>query len=293
MRAVPWSPARIGTALNYRHHFHAGNFADLLKHAVLLELIAALAQGGPLSVAETHAGAGLYALDTEAARRSGEAEDGVARLLADPDPPAPLAALARAVRAEVARAGRPVYPGSPLLAARALRPGDRYLGCELRAEDQADLARTLAAVARPGGPVLEARLGDGYAELAGRPPRGRTLVLVDPPFERPDDYDRAIALSARLLPRSDTTLAIWAPLKDLETYDRFLAGMEAVAPRGGFAVQLRLRPLDDPMRLNGCVLLLAHAPDVAAPARSAAAWIAARLGGPRALARVEPFAPAA
>lgn len=279
--------------MNYRHHFHAGNFADLLKHAVLLALIEAMSARGALTVAETHAGAGIYPLEGDAARRSGEAQAGVARLLADPDPPAPLAALARAVRMEGERAGGPVYPGSPVLAARALRPGDRYLGCELRAEDEADLARALAAIARPGGPRLEARQADGYAEFAARPPPGRTLVLVDPPFERPDDYDRATALAARLLPRGDTALMLWAPLKDLETYDRFLAGVEALAPARGLAVQLRLRFLHDPMRLNGCVLLLVNAPDVAEPARAAATWIAERLGGPGALARVEPFAPAA
>src|SRR5436309_1716629 len=115
-------------ALNYRHAFHAGNFADLVKHAALLQLLARLQQDGePLRVIDTHAGRGLYDLAGPEARKSGEAEAGIVRLMAVKDAPAEFAPLTAAVR--TLNKGGPVrrYPGSPWLIAQALRPGDSYL----------------------------------------------------------------------------------------------------------------------------------------------------------------------
>lgn len=275
-------------ALNYRHHFHAGNFADLLKHALVLQLMDRLTQApGSLAVLDTHAGAGLYDLEGDQARRSGEAAQGVVRLMADPFAPAQFEGLKQAVQAQNPDGGVRFYPGSPLLIARRLRPGDHYTGCELRPDDVA----TLTELVRPW-PGARARLEDGYAALESWTARGRRLVLIDPPFERGDDYARiAASVRAALAREPATVFAIWTPLKDLETFDAFLGRIEGIEGARGLVVQARLKPLDDPLRMNGCaVVTLGDAALMAAltePARAVAGWIVETSGGPGAEARID------
>lgn len=282
--------------LNYRHHFHAGNFADLLKHAMLLDVLERLKTAdSPLTVFDTHAGAGVYDLEAEAARRSGEAAGGVMRLMTANDAPD----VFDAVRAAVARSN-PVgavrhYPGSPLIAVQALRRGDRYLGCELRPDDQQSLRRLLAEQA-PMGVQVQALPADGYVVLeSGATGKGRRLVLIDPPFERGDEYPRILeAIAADARRGGEATYLIWTPLKDLQTFDSFLGGVEALGLGGGLAVEARLRPLTDPLKMNGCAMILLGAPRLRAeaepPARAAAEWIASALGEAGAEARVERLA---
>ncbi len=262
-----------------------------MKHALLLAVLDRMIGGAePLTVIDTHAGAGLYSLQEDAARRSGEAQVGVARLIADPNAPAVLAPLVEAVRACNPAGELQSYPGSPWLAVRALRRGDAYLGCELRPDDHRDLVANLASLA--GGPRVELLQADGYAVAARRlaQARGRALLLIDPPFERADDYARVAELIAgRPAPARQPAL-IWTPLKDLETFDAFLDALERAGPASLVAAQARLRPLDDPMRMNGCAVVLVDAPDVEPDARAVCGWVAARLGGPGGGARVERLA---
>jgi 23S rRNA (adenine2030-N6)-methyltransferase len=151
--------------MNYRHAFHAGNFADLLKHAVLLSLLQAMTRdAAPLQVLDTHAGAGVYDLGGEAALKSGEAQAGIIRLMAEPETPPVFDALKAQVRRLNPKGAVRLYPGSPVLAVQTLRKGDAYLGCELRPDDHALLAQTLA---KQG--LGRALLADGYEEAA-RPP---------------------------------------------------------------------------------------------------------------------------
>lgn len=249
--------------MNYRHSFHAGNFADLVKHAVLLGLLAeATRDARPLTVVDTHAGAGLYDLSDRNAARSREAEAGVKRLMAG-DPPPALAPLAEAVRRLNGDGELRVYPGSPWLVADALRPGDRYLGCELRADDHGQLETTLRRFGLPKRIKAEARRADGYAAaraVAGEP--GRLLVLIDPPFERPDDYLQAAdtALAVVRAKRPPPTVAIWTPLKDLETFDAFLRRLQAGGAGTALVAEARLRPLRDPMKMNGCAMVVLNPP---------------------------------
>ena len=266
--------------MNYRHSFHAGNFADLLKHAGLLSLLRVLAGRGPLTVVDTHAGAGLYDLDGDAAR-SKEAEAGVLRLMQAEDLPGTLARLQAAVKALNPDGRTRWYPGSPRLAAAA--PGvERYTGFELNPPVADALAEALGDV-----PCAAATPGDGY-ELAPIACKAPGLLLIDPPFERPDDYLRAAACAAearRLRP--GVVVAIWTPLKDLETFDGFLRALSAAGQTDVLVVEARLRPLANPMKMNGCTLTLIGAPPAVEPELQAITdWVVGALGDPGGRARV-------
>jgi 23S rRNA (adenine2030-N6)-methyltransferase len=246
--------------LNYRHAYHAGNFADLVKHAALIALMARMAGGGEdLTVMDTHAGAGLYDLAGPEAAKSGEAAVGIGRLLDADDAPAPLQALAAAVRAARRATGlASAYPGSPWLVAERLGPRDRLVACELRGEEHAALKALMRGRAQ-----VETRCADGFAAVAAATPaKGPALVVIDPPFERADDYRQCVAATRAVLGRNRRAVVlIWLPLKDLETFDAFLRELEPAVGRAPLTVaETRMRPLTDPMRMNGCVLVLANAP---------------------------------
>ncbi|BCW87516.1 Ribosomal RNA large subunit methyltransferase J [Alphaproteobacteria bacterium SO-S41] len=214
--------------MNYRHAFHAGNHADVLKHAALMVLLGYLkAKPKPFFVLDTHGGRGLYDLTGSEALRSGEFRHGIARLLAAPDLPAELAPYLAAIRAANPPGALDVYPGSPALIAGALRRGDRLIACDLHPAE----AEALGAVLKPyRGARAEAR--DGYAALKALlpPPERRGLVLIDPPFEKTDEFQvLAAALTLAWKRWSGGVYLIWYPLKDRAAADGFRA---AVADAG-------------------------------------------------------------
>jgi len=271
--------------MNYRHSFHAGNFADLVKHALVLWLVQTLQARGPLTVLDTHAGAGLYDLSGDAAR-SKEAEAGVARLMTAPGRPPLLDALAARVAAANPDGGARFYPGSPLLIADALDEGGRYVGFELNPPVRALLAQALA-----DRPNAQAREGDGYALAAAEAVRVKApLILIDPPFEKPDDYVRSAETALTVIRRDPSaTVAIWTPLKDLETFDAFTRRLEG---RAGptLVAEARLRPLTNPMKMNGCALAVVNPPPGAeAAAQQICAWVADSLGDPGGKAEIWSF----
>lgn len=262
--------------MNYRHAFHAGNFADLVKHAALLRLLARLMEDGrPLTVIDTHAGRGLYDLAGEEARKSGEAEAGIVRLVGAKDAPAAFRPLVQAVAA--LNGGGPVrrYPGSPWLIAQALRPADRYLACELRKEEHDALRSALKGRAN-----VETLCTDGYRAAVERcPPRGRALLLIDPPFEKPDDYGRIVeTLEGAGASNPAVQALVWLPLKDLETFDAFLRDLEDAGLPPALVCEARIRPLADPMKMNGCALVLWNGPDLATDLADICGWVAQALG---------------
>lgn len=262
--------------MNYRHAFHAGNFADLVKHGTLTLLLDVLmADAAPLTVVDTHAGAGGYDLDGELARRTGEAAQGIFRLMAADDAPSGFDGLKAAVRRGNPGGGVRFYPGSPSLIGAALGEGDRYVACELRDDDVALLEQTLAPF--QGAKAVQT---DGFA-MAGREAGkgGRVFVLIDPPFERGDDYARIVeAMAQVLLLDPDACIAVWLPLKDLETFDAFLRSVEPSCA-DLLVAEARLKPLTDPMKMNGCAMVIANAPPGLDAALSPiCAWVADRLG---------------
>jgi 23S rRNA (adenine2030-N6)-methyltransferase len=265
--------------MNYRHAFHAGNFADLLKHAALTLCLDSLARrGGRMTLIDTHAGAGVYDLGADEARKSGEAAAGIARLAVDPTAPEAfdtlLAAVARINDEE--GAGVRFYPGSPMLIASAMREGDRFVACELRPGEHAALAELLSS--NPDARALNTDGFDAAAVHAGA--EGSTFVIIDPPFERGDDYERVVATCIAVLRRdARACVLVWLPLKDLETFDRFLRRLEEAEAGVTLVVECRLRPLENPMAMNGCALVLINPPDdVRAPIEEANRWIV-RAGG--------------
>ena len=259
--------------MNYRHAFHAGNFADLVKHAALLSMLRELTKGAqPLTVIDTHGGAGTYDLTGDMAVRSGEAAEGIGRLMADAGAPKGLRPLKQAV-ARFNEGALKRYPGSPVLAAQALRKNDRLIACEVHPDDHALLARALATF-----PNAQALKADGYRTVADQTSAGRLLVLIDPPFERPDDYEQAArALGGVLRKNRSAAVAVWLPLKDLETFDAFLRRIAFAT--GALVAEVRLRLLLDPMKMNGCALVIANPPaGVETALREAAQWVVGALG---------------
>jgi 23S rRNA (adenine2030-N6)-methyltransferase len=251
--------------MNYRHAFHAGNHADVLKHVVLLALCDALtAKPSPCFALDTHAGRGLYALDADAALRTGEAAGGIERLLVLPPLEPLLARYLAAVRACRAQHGEHSYPGSPWLLAQALRDNDRIACCELQPDEAAALKRNFASDAR-----VAVHQRDGYAALkALLPPRsgevkfGRGLVLVDPPYEAQlDEFDTALeALRDGLARWPQATYAMWYPVKQRRVLQPFFREAATLPAKSALLVELLVRPDDSPLRMNGSGLLLLNPP---------------------------------
>lgn len=198
--------------LSYRHSYHAGNHADVLKHLVLIQLLRHMAQKEkPFWVIDTHAGAGMYALDSEHASKLSEYEGGIGRLWTRDDLPAAVAAYVDEVRSLNADAQLRSYPGSPWLAQRALRAQDRLRLFELHSTDH----RILASYFGHTGKQAIVYADDGFATLKALlpPPSKRALVLIDPSYELREDYGRVASVLKEALERFATgTYAVWHPL---------------------------------------------------------------------------------
>ena len=255
--------------MNYRHTYHAGNFADVLKHVVLsLALVHMAKKAAPFRVIDTHAGIGLYDLAGEEAGKTGEWRGGIGRLLG-PDAnlgaapkPAAAAALMKPYLDAVGALnpdGVPRrYPGSPCLALALMRGDDRLVANELHPEDAATLRRTLARDRR--AKVLEL---DGWLALKAQlPPKERRgVILVDPPFEEPGELDRIVTGLDNARRRfGGGVYLLWYPIKDPRPVARFHQALAKVAPPESLAIELLIRGPVDIDRLNGCGLVVLNPP---------------------------------
>ena len=249
--------------MNYRHGFHAGNHADVLKHVTLLALCDALtAKPAPLFVLDTHAGRGLYALDGEQAQRTHEAEGGVGKLARGLDPA--IDRYLDAIATCRATQGENTYPGSPWLLAHAMREQDRIAACELHPEEAHVLREHFAADAR-----VTVHERDGYAAVkALLPPKhgatkfARGLVLIDPPYEAQlDEFDTALAAIREALARwPQGMLALWYPIKLRRALQAFQRKAAALDAKSVLLLELLVRPDDSPLRMNGSGMLLLNPP---------------------------------
>jgi 23S rRNA (adenine2030-N6)-methyltransferase len=240
--------------MNYRHAFHAGNFADILKHAILAQVLAYLGRKAtPFAVLDTHAGRGLYDLSADEATRTGEWQGGIGRL------DAPLATAAEAVlqpfRTALAAAPAGHYPGSPAIIAALARPGDRLNFVERHPED----AAALAALFRRDRRVKVTEL-DGWLALPAfvPPPERRGLVLVDPPFEQPGEFDRFAHGVEKAHARWPTgTYLLWYPLKDVTAAEAFGTRLARAGIPDILRAELRVAAIraDGPLAGSGVIAI--------------------------------------
>ena len=252
--------------MNYRHAYHAGNFADVLKHLVLTLVIDYMRRKeASFRVIDTHAGSGRYALGSTQAGKTGEWRGGIGRLLG-PDAkllPTDAANVMRpyldAVRAENPTPQLEVYPGSPLIARHLMRVQDVLVANELHPEDWADLK---SAIGRDRRVKLLAL--DGWVALKSLlpPKERRAVVLIDPPFEQEGEFDRLSVGLAEALRRFETGVYIaWYPIKDTKPVAAFHSALGALAGPELLRLELMIRgPGSAPDRLNGCGLIVANPP---------------------------------
>jgi len=246
--------------MNYRHSFHAGNSADVVKHSLLIALVRALQlKPGALTLIDTHAGCGLYDLQGEEAGRTGEAAQGVMRAFADPNPLlGDYRAAVSAVNAGATAGGGPqLYPGSPRILAQLLRPQDVLILNEKHPED----AHTLRGAMRGTPAAVHER--DAYelwlALLPPRTPRG--VVVVDPPYEQTDERERITAtLAAALRKWAHGVTVIWYPLKDRHTHARWKAQLRGLGIPKLLGVEHWLYDSDQPGLYNGAGLFIVNPP---------------------------------
>jgi len=249
--------------MNYRHAFHAGNFGDVLKHVVLMMLVEHLKKKpAPFLYLDTHAGGGTYDLSEAESQRSGEYKGGIGRLLEIPEAALSpeVASYVRLVR-ESAGAGKSAitaYPGSPLIVSRMRRPKDRLVLAETHAKESQSL-RNLFGRAR----LVSIEAGDGYATLKAQvPPReNRGLVLIDPPFESDQEFDKILAALELACDRWPTGMyCIWYPLTERAAPMRFRRGLERAGIRKVLAATLSVLPEDAAVGMRGAGVVIVNPP---------------------------------
>jgi len=245
--------------MNYRHAFHAGNFADVLKHIVLVRAIVYLKQKpAPFRVIDTHAGIGLYDLTSEEATRTQEWQHGIARLIAAEFTPDVLDllqpyldAVAHENRSEPLR----YYPGSPKFVDQMLRDRDRLIVNELHPEDHKSLVKMFAKSRRVKVMGL-----DGWTVLkAVLPPKERRgITIIDPSFEEPGEFDRLVQSVRDHHRRFETgTLILWYPIKDRKRVTKFYQQIADQDVRKALYCEVRVDTLnrDGPVKAAGLIVI--------------------------------------
>jgi 23S rRNA (adenine2030-N6)-methyltransferase len=263
--------------LNYRHAFHAGNFADVFKHVVLVALLKALAKKAtPFCYLDTHAGSGRYDLASEAARKTGEFEQGISRVWQAVHAPALVSEYLAAVQAVNRGPQLRFYPGSPRVARFFLRAQDRAVLLEKHPEEAARLNQEFA-----GDRQVLVQQQDGYTGLKAflPPAEKRGLVLIDPPFEQANEFEQlAAGLKAAQARFAHGVYALWYPIKDRAPITRFEQALEASGIRKILGCEFLLYPADSPLRMNGCGLAIVNPPwQVDEQLRATLPWLVERL----------------
>ncbi len=240
--------------MNYRHGYHAGNFADVFKHAVLARALTLMcAKDAPFRVIDTHAGAGLYDLDSEHAKKTGEADGGIRKLLANlPQGPA-LDLLVPYLRA--VEKFSPAYPGSPLIAQALTRAQDAMSFCELHPEELGALEKALGRDRRARTLSL-----DGWTALKSLlPPKERRgAILIDPPYEDPAEFKRVAEGVEEAIKRFATGVyLIWYPVKNRHDTDAALRRILRAASKPALKLELEIEKpqTDGPLKATGMLIV--------------------------------------
>jgi len=238
--------------VNYRHHFHAGNVADVFKHLVLIQVLETLRlKETPFCVIDTHAGSGLYRLQAP-----GEFEQGIGRLWPARTDWPQLAAYFELLAA-LNRNGLNAYPGSPWIIRALLRPQDRAVFIERHPEEAAALRDNLH-----GSRGITINEADAWAALKGLvpPKENRGVVFIDPPYEQPDEFEQvARALRASHSRWRNGLYLVWYPIKTRRPVEKLHEVVRALGAEA-LAVELLMLPEDVPQRLNGSGVILINPP---------------------------------
>ncbi len=241
--------------MNYRHLYHAGNHTEVFKHAVLVELLKHLqAKQKAFCVLDTHAGLGLYNLESEEAQKTGEAIGGIKKVQRSPDP---VISDYLALVGSLSDEHKSLYPGSPEIIRRYLRENDRLIACELHPKDVVVLKNNLR-----GDNRVAVHHRDGYEAVGAFVPfpERRGLVFIDPPFERLDESEAAAKAIAGGLKKWPTGIfAVWYPIKGNEIGDYFCE--VAAAQLWPKSIDIRFLPhKQDGVSLAGSGMLICNAP---------------------------------
>lgn len=252
--------------MNYRHVYHAGNFADVIKHIMLTALIySMMRKDTPFCYLDTHAGSGAYDLLSESANKTKEYQNGIKKIIAADKPPELVARYLHCVHeinnqlmgSKQTYASLRYYPGSPLIARHLIRPHDRIVACELHPEEYQSLKTTFA-----GDKQVAVHHTDGFHGLKAflPPSERRGIVLIDPPYENPDEFTRiAHTLPLALKRWPSGTYAIWYPIKDKLAVQKFYSALKQPITDPILAIELTIYP-DIPNHLNGTGLIVINPP---------------------------------
>jgi 23S rRNA (adenine2030-N6)-methyltransferase len=245
----------------YRHAFHAGNHADVLKHIALIHALELMQKKeGPVWVVDTHAGAGLYTLNSPLVRDKAEWPSGIGKLWSLKEMPAPVAHYLELVRAFNKSGKLSHYPGSPLIIQKLLRADDKLRAYEMHPSDIGPLQLALKGAPRQ----VKAERKDGFAQLkALLPPASRRgLILIDPPYELREDYRHVVTALRESLARFATGVyMVWYPQIARFQVDRLVRQVEGLKPASLLHASLTVRsPLKDGLGLQGSGVLVINPP---------------------------------
>jgi 23S rRNA (adenine2030-N6)-methyltransferase len=247
--------------MNYRHSFHAGNFADVFKHIILVALLQSLSRkDNGFCFLDTHAGVGRYDLDSAAAKKSQEFTLGITKLIAAPKPPRLVSDYLQIVKKINSTTPDELhfYPGSPYIAREFIRPQDRMVLTELHDEDFSALKTIF-----PHNKQIGMHHQDGYQALkAFLPPKERRgLVLIDPPYEKPDELMQTCDALAAAVERWETgVFALWYPIKETRSIARFHQRLQLKIARPMLAIELSIHEETLATHLNGNGLIIVNPP---------------------------------
>ncbi len=250
--------------MNYLHSYHAGNFCDVVKHICQIALMEALARKPtPYCYVDTHAGTGCYDLFSEFSNKTKEYENGIQKIIQADNPPALVKRYLDCVHAINNKltgskmSSLRYYPGSPMIARQMLREHDRIVACELHPNEYQSLKHNFHDDYQ-----VAVHHMDGFHGLkAFLPPKERRgLILIDPPYEDPDEFSRIARLLPIALRRFETGIfAIWYPIKEQSHVEKFYKTLKSSISNPVFAIELTIYP-DIPQHLNGCGMAVINPP---------------------------------
>lgn len=242
--------------MNYRHIFHAGNFADAFKHIILIALTKSfLRKDTAFCYLDTHAGIGSYNLHSDSAQKSKEYQNGVEKILQANNRPSAINDYIACVEKTI---GQHIYPGSPDIVKHFLRPQDRMLLCELHPDDFQTLKKYYAR-----NKQIAVHHQDAYQSLkAYLPPKEkRGLILIDPPYENTNEFSHIINTLPLALKRFENGVyAIWYPIKNYKTIELFHKNLKETISRPILTCDLTIYPDDIANQLNGCGMAIINPP---------------------------------